>query len=541
MHRWRFQWLVRWLIPTFTFVVAVCAVVIRQKASSAGLAFLDDSVYRSLSVARALLENQVYAFQGGERIPAVQDALWRVLLAVVGGLSGDLGGASYLLGAACGMVTLLICFRLARLLFPFPPYILYSSILLIAAPRLLADAVDGTPAALATMLVTAACLLHIEGLSERGAPLPMAAAWLCGILMWIRIEFGLLWLVFSVHAFILSFTRSHKENPVFLAVTRSLTGVLILALCMFPLLAWNFEVIRVPWPQAAGAPFTLDVWLSATPAQVLGSYFGMAGNGILPAFSRLYSTPFLSGLLERVLTWFGVLFIAGLSMWRKEERPYTVVLFLLALLPPFYALIYPYMGWQTASLLFSTLGPLCVLVACFGIFRAPFLVENLYRRWKSGLPAPSGFAAWWITMGSLLLLVSLLHNGALMRRRIRALEQEAALRRSVLGSFEAGHVEGKLVATDAPGWLSFASGRRVLDLTGEFAPEVLACLGSGGRLDPVALETLLKEKKPDSLVIWTRDYEFALPLMPHRLAEPAAGAGTNEWPKVAAVNWYGVF
>ncbi len=541
MHRWRFQWLVRWLIPTFTFVVAVCAIVIQQKKSAAGLAFVDDSAYRSLGVARALLENQVYAFQGGERVPAVQDALWRVLLAMVGALSGGPESAAYLLGAACGIITLLICFRLARLLFPFPPYILYSSILLVAAPPLLINVVDGTPAALATMLVTAACLLHIEGLSDHGAPLPMSAAWLCGILMWIRIEFGLLWLVFSLHAFILSFTRSHKENPVFLAMTRSLTGIMVLALCMFPLLAWNHQVIRVPWPQAVGAPFTLDVWLSATPGQVLGSYFGMAGSAIQPAFSRLYSTPFLSGFLERLLTWFGVLFIAGLAMWRREERAYTLLLFLVVFMPVFFALVYPYMGWQSASLVFSTLGPLCVLAACFGIFRIPFLIENLYRKWKQGLPAPSGFRVWWIGMGSVLLLVSVVHNGSLMRQRSRALEKQAVTRRAVLDAFEAGGAEGQLVVTDAPGWLGYASGRRVLDLSGEFMPEVLACLGRGGRLDPVALESLLKEKKPDSLVLWSPDYEFALSLMPHRLVALAQGAATNGWPKVAAVNWYGVF
>jgi hypothetical protein len=541
MHRWRFQWLVRWLAPTFTFVVAICAVVIRQKASAAGLAFLDDRAYRSLAVARMLAEHQTYAFQAGERIPAVHDVLWRLVLGVIGLFSANGVAIVYLLGGACGMVTLLLCFRLANRLFPFPPFIIYSSILLIAAPCFLVDIVDGAPTALATLLMTAAILLHMEGLTGRRAPLPLACAWLVGLLMWIRIEFGLVWLVFSVHAFALGWARPRKEKPVLLVITRSGTGILVLALCLFPLIAWNHKVIGVPWPRAMGAPFALDLWLSGTPAQALRSHLDMTKSAMAPAFSQWASTPFLAGVLERALTWFGALFIAGLSLWRAEERPYTIILFLLVLLPVFFALAVPYVGWSGAPILFGTLGPLFVIAAAFGIFRIPFLMENLYRKWKPGLPAAPGFNAWWIAMGSILLLVSIARNGSLMHRWSAAREAQTAARRSVLAVLAGGQVEGKRVVTDEPGWIGYATGRHVLDLTGEFSPEVLTCLGRSGRLDPPALGSLLKEQKPDSVVLWNPDNEFVLELVPHRLVERNPPPAKNTWPRVGAINGSGVF
>lgn len=537
MHRWRFQRLFRWLVPSLALVVSLCALVIEQKASGGGLSFVQDTAYANLAVARTLADDGVYGYQPNEPIPVVKDSLWRLLLALVGGLAGDYVAMAYVFGALSALITLLLCLRMARLLFPFPPFMLYSSILLIVAPSLLTDALSGASTALATALVTAACLLHIEGLSERRSPLPMSSAILVGLLMWIRLEFALLWLVFWLHAVVFSFFRNRNENPVLFVMTKGLAGLMILALCFVPVMAWNFRVVRVPWPQTLGAPFAADAWASSPPVKVLKSYLSLSLSTMPRAFGVLYGTSFLAGLLERAMAWFGALFIAGLALWRAEERPYTVVLFLLVLLPILYAFVYPFMGWASAPVLFTTLGPLCVLSASFGIFRIPFLVESLYRKWKQGLPAASGFSAWWIAAGSILLVVCLLRSGAAMQRRAAEFSAKAGARAAVAGALESGSVEGRSAVTDLPGWLAYERRMCVIDLNGEATPDLLACLDSKGRLDRWELEKLLQARKPDALVLGEPRNEFLLSLVPCEPV-PLEGIGGNEaWPRVCALNW----
>jgi hypothetical protein len=72
-----------------------------------------------------------------------------------------------------------------------------------------------------------------------------------------------------------------------------------------------------------------------------------------------------------------------------------------------------------AAELFAAMGPLFIITAAFGIFRIPFLVEALYRKWKEGLPAAPGFNVWWAVMGSLLILVSLVRTGRMLQGRMR--------------------------------------------------------------------------------------------------------------------------
>lgn len=538
MHRWSFQRFVRWLIPALVFLVSLCALVMEQKASKAGLAFAEDGAYVNLGVARTLAGQGLYALDPQQKMPATRDVLWRLLLAVAGGVTGNYVTASYLLAAAFSLVTLLICLRLLRLLFPFPPFMLFSAVLLIVTPRLLTDALDGTSAALATTLVTAAVLLHVEGLAERRAPLPGTAAFFVALLTWLRVEFALVWLVLCVHAGLLTLLSRRRDDSFMLVVTRGLTGFLTIALMLIPLLAWNLQVVRVPWPQSVGAPLALDASLS--PQEALRAYGGIVRGVIGASYARLHAIPFLSGRLAQVFTWFGVLFIAGLGLWRREERPYTVILFLLLLLPPAFALLYPVVGWASADVLFGALNPLCVVAASFGMFRIPFLLEQLYRKWKEGIPQAPGFGAWWIAAGSLLLIVSLVRTGSFLKARVGDIMRAEEGRRQVSELLQGGAPEAVLVATDAPGWMAWELRKGVVDLTGEATPEVLACLDPEGRLDPEELGPALADRKPGALVLWDSRNEFVASLVP---GQPLGGkSGSVEgWPRVYALNWSGVF
>lgn len=541
MHRWHFQRLFRWLVPVFVFIVALCAVVARQKAAGAGLSFLNDCTYADFAVARSVVEKQAYALYPEQATPAVHNVLWRLAVALTTVATGDEGAAAYILGAVFSLVTILICLRLSYLLFPFPPFIMYSAVLLILAPSLLLTAVDQPSLAMSTALFITACLFHVEGLSERRTPLPIRSALLVGLLMWIQLEFLILWIVFFVHAIAMNaFNRERSTSTVFV-VTRGLTGVFLLALCVFPLLAWNFIVIQVPWPQVVGAPFVMDKWISAGLVEAIRSYFSLARDAFPVAFSKLYATPFLSGPFEQIVVWFGVLFITGLAIWRPEERPYTLVLFLLLLMPACYALIYPCLGWQAVDPVFSALSPLGIIAASFGIFRIPFLIESLYRKWKQGLPAPSGFSAWWIAMGSILLLVCLIRSGLQLNGRNAALVGQLDSRAAVSDAIKSGAIQGRWIVTDQPGWLAYAHRVRVVDLTGEFTPQVLACLDDEGGLDASELGTYLAGERPDSMVLWTVESEAVSSLLPCEPVARDAARRSPEWPKICALNNSGAF
>ena len=541
MHRWHFQRLFRWLVPVFVFVVALCVVVARQKAVGGGLSFLDDRTYADLTVARNLVDEQAFALYPEQAAPAVHNVLWRLAVAVTAAVTGDAGAAAYILGAVFSLVTILICLRLSHLLFPFPPFIMYSAVLLILAPSLLLTAVDQPSLAMSTALVLAACLFRVEGLSERRTPLPMRSALLVGLLMWIQLEFFILWIVFFIHAIVTNALNRERSTNTALVVTRGFTGVLLLALCLFPLLAWNFSVIQVPWPQVVGAPFVMDQWVSAGPVEAIRSYLSLAGGAFPVAFSKLYATPFLSGSFEQIIVWFGVLFITGLSIWRPEERPYTLVLFLLLLVPACYALVYPYLGWQAATPVFSALSPLCIIAASFGIFRIPFLIENLYSKWKKGLPAPSGFSAWWIAMGSILLLVCLIRSGSQLNARNAARVTQLDARAAVSEAIKSGAIPGRWVVTDQPGWITYAHRVRVVDLTGEFTPQVLACLDDRGGLDASELGAYLAGENPDSMVLWMPEHESVATLVPCEPIVRDVAQRRPEWPKICAISRSGAF
>ena len=535
MYRGHFQLLFRWLVPVFVLVVALCAVVAQRKVVDAGLPFFDDGTYADFAVARNLIEKQAYALYPEQPAPAVRDVLCRLTIALTALVTGDEGAAAYILGAVFSLMTILICLRLSRLLFPFPPFVMYSAALLILAPSLLLNAVDQPSLAMSSAFFIAACLFHVEGLSERHMPLPMRSALLVGLLMWIQLEFFLLWIVFFVHAIVMNrLNRVRSINTAFV-VTRGLTGAFLLALCVFPLIAWNFSVIQVPWPQAIGAPFAMDAWLSAGPGEAVRTYFSLAGGALPLAFSKLYATPFLSGLFERIVVWFGVLLITGLAIWRPEERPYTLLLFLLLLMPACYTLVYPYLGWQAAAPVFSALTPLCIVAASFGIFRIPFLVEGLCRGWKQE-PAASGFRAEWIVMGSILLLVCISRNSSLLDRRNSFLVEQMVSRAAVSYVIKSGAIQGKWIVTDRPGWLAYTHRARVVDLTGEFTSQVLACLDDKGDIDTSKLGAYLAGEKPDSMILWTPENEFASSLVPCEPVVQDVARRSSEWPKICAIN-----
>ena len=144
-------------------------------------------------------------------------------------------------------------------------------------------------------------------------------------------------------------------------------------------------------------------------------------------------------------------------------------------------------------------------------------------------------------MGSILLLVCVVRSGLLVNGRNRALVDCLESRAAVSAAIESGLISGKRVVTDRPGWLAYAHRARMVDLTGEFSPEVLACLDDKGGLDASELCAYLAGAGVDSMVIWTPEREEISLLIPCEPIPVDASSRRPEWPKICAVSRSGAF
>lgn len=515
-------------------VLSLCMTIHSHKKAGHGLTFLDDEAFTDLVVARNLVTTFSYSLEPDGRMPATENVLWRLMLALGGWITGDFRATAYLLGAILSVVTLLLCLRLARFLFPFPPFILYTAVLVAIAPRLVIDGVSGTSMALATTLVTAAILLHIEGLSGRRHTLPVGSAIFIGLAMWIRIEFSLLWILFIFHALIVGPLKEHGE---YLAeiIAHAITGIVVIILCLLPIFIWNYQLLKVPWPQAIGAPLTVDALASGSQSVMSG--FRLSAGNLPAAFALWNQVPAMGVFLVSFFAWCGAVFILGVSIGRTEERPYTLILFILLLLPVLYALIYPYVGWKNAAIVFDSLGPICVIAASFGVFRIPFIAEDLYRKWKQGLPAATGFNLWWSIMGTILILVCFFNNRGFLQNRGRQLQETMAARESLATALRVGEIKGEKILTDAPGWISYNLKKPVIDLNGEGSPHILTCLGEQGLIDPAKLRSYLADDRPDLLTIWREENMYLSDALPCEKSVSIAPTDSEKRMKVCQLRW----
>ncbi|HOW98016.1 MAG TPA: hypothetical protein P5567_14895 [Kiritimatiellia bacterium] len=519
LHRWALHRLLRWLLPLVMLIGVLAALLVERRAAGNSV-FVEDRAYADMAVARTLVLDGSYGLQPNAPCPAIRDTLWRLALAAAGWLVGSVRAAALLLGTVCAIGTLLLVLRLARLLFPFPPFILYSAVLIIAAPGLLTHAISGTSRALATLLATAACLLHVEGMRDRRPVLSLGCAVLVGLLAWIRLEFVLLWIVFWAQAVLRITPEGPGKGRRQAALVKGATGLLLMAILLLPLFAWNLHWLGVAWPQAAGAPLTLNAWADRPLGETAGRSLVLSLQALPLLWGPVSGVPLLQPFLGRLLVWFGAGLIAVLAVRRGEEYPYLLVPLLLLLLPVGLAILRPYLGADSSAVVMGALGPLFLLTAAFGIFRLPFALENLYRKWKAGLPEATGFDIWWTAVGGLLMLWALASMGRFAARAAAERSDAVQARQYVSDALVSGRARAARILTDAPGWLAFTHAVPVLDLGGEFTPGLLPALRPDGRWNPDGLAEFLLEQPADLLILWKAGLEDVTSALGGRPLDP---------------------
>ncbi|HEY8240238.1 MAG TPA: hypothetical protein VIH35_02265, partial [Kiritimatiellia bacterium] len=312
-----------------------------QKNSMDGLGYLDDRAYVDLSVSRAILTERVYGVSRGDRIPMTEDVAWRYGMAGTCWLVGNPAAAPIVLAATCSVFALLSILRVARRLKASLDMILFTGLLLAVSPSFVLGTLDGTSISMVLLLATWAISLHIRALTPDRRPLPLLAAFCVGMASCIRIEFLLLWPVLVLHAVVQSLFHDRRSGSFSYTLLKGMGGLIIVAICLAPLIGWNMQVIRVPWPRVPGAPLTLDAL--SQPGAGAEAWTAIS-DAVGPAYAAVFNAPMVAAPWALILFVMGSIAILVATVRRREARAFAVLPLMVVAIPALLACLQPFLG-----------------------------------------------------------------------------------------------------------------------------------------------------------------------------------------------------
>jgi len=504
----RLQILLSWLIPILIFLVLLCASVHQLKIAAGELSYREDTVFADMGVARNILSAAGYALTPGQPAPPLEDTLWRGGVSAIAGMCRSLRAAPLILGALCAMGTILVAmygaFRLTRR----PLTGLAVGVVAAVSPGVLHAAVSGTSTSMAMLLVTAAAVAQMS-LAPARRPLSVTAALLLSLACWIRIEFVLLWPVFLVHGALMSAWAPGEGLAERASVLgRAVQGTVVVALLISPIFTWTALRVGVGWPRLPGVPLSADTWANS-PIAALSELLALWRPAVVASFSALQQVPLLESNWPRALVWVGLAVLLVGALKRRELAGTALLPLTLLMLPLLQALVYPYLGNSSYPILLASLEPLCGLVLILGLCEVPFVIAGLAE-------AIARNRVWsWVQFGwrvsALAVVVFSLLPGLL--RNSRVYRSEVASRTEVRNQLSSRILEGDLAAegyvVDQPGWVGYSFDVALVDLSGRFSPDVLACVGTDGNLDRNLLTEVLADRTAYPAIVW--GHEVVLP------------------------------
>lgn len=505
------------------FLVLLVVLVAGKRQVVGHQGFLSDDSYLNLVVAQHLLEHGSYGVSG-ERIPATQDTLWRLLIAGCDWLCDDLASAPYLLAALIGALILVVLLRMGRSVEQGAACAVLAMLLLLLAAGLPQDAVSGMSTVLATLLVTLAFGRHVLSFTGTSVPLSLGSALALGLAALVRVEFAAVWLALALHALLLCLFWRGSPRSALAVVIRTINGLLLIGIILAPVIWWNMRVIGVPWPRLAAAPLALDAMAgggASVPAQVAA----LAGEALRQGWHWMQTqAPLLQGGPERSFFWIGCGWLLADALRRPAARPLTGLLSVL-LVPLVLAPLYPFVGTSSHFVLWRSLQPVEALLVAYGAWRLAQSAAPALARLAPTLPAGLRLAVPMLLIGALPVLngVSRSVRVEVARRDLwRAAMQECAQVKDALAGAGA---EGAVLVSDRPGWLLHSGhAGAVVDLSGQTTPQVLAFLGDAGTWDQDGLRRYVESRGASAAVLWSASAkELAGALGGTAHGEPPAG------------------
>ncbi len=518
VHRWRYRRILGWLIPLLAYLCVLTLMASSYRSADKGRALVSDDAYRNLVVANVLNEARVYGVYADQPVPMVQDMLWRVALAATQIIVPDGLSAVRILGMVFGVLTLLQLIRFCRVIFPYPLYGYYTAGLVVLAPGLATAALSGLAVPLTMFLVTTAVVRHVENITGSGPGLPLAATCLIGLALWVRLEFVVVWFVLFVHCLIWS-AISGERRPSFLnAILRGLNGLLILALFLLPILAWNMWVLQVPWPRLPGVPMAADLWAIEGAGAAWSATVILMREGWAEGYAQFGAYALPNVALGRLFYGIGFLLLIIQGVRSEEERGCALLLVLTPLLAPFFfGLAYPYMGWSALPTLAQSFQPIFMAIAAYGVIRFPFVVEGLGRKWISKQwTGERVFAGWWAVVGGILILLAVAAQVRDTRAESRLLSARMAEREWLDSVIEQQGLIRDRFISDQLGWLVWRHGVAMLDLRAEWSPDMLRHVDLQGEYDTERLSAFMEQLNPPPgvLVAWDPVFHPLAKIMP---------------------------
>ncbi|MBU0678036.1 MAG: hypothetical protein KJ626_07945 [Verrucomicrobia bacterium] len=498
--------LLTWLVPLIVLAVLLTCSLLAQKSSGLMHSFADDSTYLDLTFARSLAEYHAHFIDSATPVPALRNALWRGLVAVISLGAGNQISAAYMLATICSMITVCVFVSLARRLLPEEMGALGAAAIFVASPFLVATVLVGSEVILSATLVLGAFALYLRGMEKSETVLPASAAWLIGLAMWIRLEFAVVWVVLSIHGIVCSAFGAKGEKRVALAVVRSLSGVCVLALLTLPLLAQNLWLLRVPWPRLPSGALSLD---AMGQAALSGTYLELAKGSMLRACGSLWGNAGIGGKVVGILAAFGMGVLTVTAIRRKELRMWSTLPALLLAIPPLTALVSLLLGDGGVEVVVSSLIPLVLLSFAFGVMLIPCGLETLFRK-SGGLPKFLSGRILCVAVTVILVLFMLgLQVDAVKTAsaRIRDAASAAGILRERLAP---DPLDGKEYVTDKVGRLAYECRTRMIDLSGESTPFILTCINPGGGLDYGRVAAGMRKRSGDVLILWSDNHQELL-------------------------------
>ena len=462
--KYRIIEILRYCIPAIIFLVALSATVHwQQRLDTEGCGRCDD-VCASFALAQHHAHGQGFTVAPGEPALLLEDCAWRLALAYLTRLTHSPAGAAYILGALCGLGTLLLGMTLAVRFGYHPMTRWFFGFALLFAPGWLPSLVEGHSTPLAALLVMWAVSDHVARMDRHELPLSLLLASVVALTGYVRLELIWLWAIFAIHYLLVAWRNHEPLGERGYIVIRALAGALLIFLALLPLAAWHWPLLGWPPLRIPGAPLS-------TENEPMWQLIMIA---IPKAYARWVHSPYWHTWALMVLAIAGAIGLALRAWKQREARSAFIVPLALLLMPLFYALTYPLTGWPASDVVFAAFDPLGALACAIAASRVPdWIARGLRRRyflhahWVAALRIASC-----LLLAIAALLESMYWNAEWSR------ETHARIRtRNLLKNFLAPATYGArapMVLTDQPGWALWETTSVVVDISGRLTPDFIA-------------------------------------------------------------------
>ena len=515
---WSIHKFARWWLPLLLFTLGCIVLVAVHKQADVHRFLPQDTSYLDLAVAENLDGGIGYTASYPEKMPYTDSLLWQGVLRGMGVFVKDLTVAAYLINFACCIGVLLVCLSIARRMLGFQPYLFGVLCALAVSPALLSAATSGGPLALAMLLILLSVRGHLRGLDGAGPVLPASAAIYLGLAMLIRVEFGLLWLVFCLHALCAASFKWSSDLKVGFTALQAFAGLLFCAVAFWPAVHFNLQVVRVPWPAVVGSGLVLSDDGGAS-AQLSGTL----SSRIFSSYQWLLDGSAVFGLVELLLLLLGVAVVLYVSLQEKGARAMLLPVFLLLFLPLFLGAISLVTGSEARAIVFESLVPLWMLFGVYGLFKLPFLLK------ANAQPGIAVAVLLCLGMGG--------RSAAFVQQDVRERSDERVWQETY-ETFLTGSERATCV-TDRAGYASFRGEQRVIDLQGRASVAVLQCIDASGRLDREKTLNMLRDRKPTWFFLWQEENLEILGWLETELGAKrvVSMSSSTDGPAVFRIDW----